>query len=87
MPTPTERQSLETGILGRYYSQHAGGAYDAKSISKWGTHAPLENSLQSRFWTPPGFKLAMVKTEYNNMGGSIHLQGHTTRAYTESLPN
>ena len=84
--TPTERPSLDTGIVGRYNTQRAGGAYDAKSIGKWGSHAPLENNLQSRFWTPPGFKVSMQNTEFNRPEGSIYLQGHTTRAYVGSMP-
>jgi len=89
MPIPTERPSLDNSIIGKYTShQKAGGAYDVYSIGTWGEHAPLENSLQSRFWTPPGFKIKMPVgiTEFTRPQASMYLQGHTTRAYVGSMP-
>jgi len=79
--TPTARPSTENNLAQRYNSQKAGGAYDAKTIGKWGLHAPVENSLQSRFWTPLGFRVKMNSSEFNNPGGSMYLQGHTTKKY------
>ena len=81
MPIPTDRPSLDVGLLKRYNEQHAGGAFDAKSVNTWGAHAPLDNGLQSRRWTPAGFKVAMSSTEFNKMGGSEYLKGHSTRQY------
>ena len=83
MPTPTERQSLEptNNLASRYESQQCGGAYNAKTIGKWGTHAPMENTLQSRFWTPAGFKVGMKNSEFTNTDGSEYLIGHTTKKY------
>ncbi len=83
MPTPTERKSLEpnNNLESRYESQKCGGAYDAKSVKKWGTHAPMENTMQSRFWTPAGFRVGMSETEFIKPDGSSYLTGHSTKKY------
>ena len=84
--TPTQRPSIDTNLLQRYTSQQAGGAFNAKSILKWGDHASLDlaapGSLQSRFWTLPGFRVRMALTEFNRPGGSVFLKGHTAQKYT-----
>lgn len=85
--TPTERPSISTNLEARYKNQATGGAYDAKTIGKWGSHAPIENSLQSQFWTPGGFKVFKTATEFNNVGGSIYLKGHATNKYIGNPPS
>jgi hypothetical protein len=92
--TEASRNSLKQGMVGEidrpgfasiYDNLKAGGAFDAKSIvTKAGEHATLVNSLlHSKTWTPQGFivKQQPLQTEYNNMGGSAYLKGHSTRKY------
>lgn len=79
--TPTERPSIDTNLEQRYTNQHVGSAYDAKSIRNWGSHAPLENSSQSRRWTKPGFRTNMNSTEFTKPEGSMYLDGHSNKKY------
>ena len=82
--TGEARNSLNSCLIELYEGSRAGGAYDAKSIKKWGSHAPMsENSLQSRLWTTPGFKVGMSSTEYINMKGSTYTKGHSIRRYSD----
>ena len=86
--TPIERESLDTTLEGRYNTQHAGGAFDAKDIETSGKHASLSkagnSSFQSANWTPAGFKtkMALFLTEFKAKAlNFIDSQGIDTRKY------
>lgn len=79
--TPVDQTAL---LLGKYEKEHAGGAFDAKNIVTDGGNQPFEKlSLQDSQWTKPGFKTRMTTTEFTNPEGSVFLQGHSTKKYTQ----
>ena len=86
MSTDT-RPSLQTTLEGRYASQQAGGAFNAKEITTEG-RASLEKdgkaSIQSTQWTPKGFKTRMMSllTEFNGKAlGFANYLGVDVRRY------
>ena len=92
MPNPTDRPSLTKTLEQRYADQHAGGAYDAKTIITSGQHSPIENSTLSALHTRAGFKTLMgeQETELNEAKGgssqqsSLYMQGFNNTKYGDT---
>ena len=49
MPNIDDRPSLNNGLLEKYYTEHVGGAFDAKKPT------PDIFGIQEKYWTIPGF--------------------------------
>ena len=86
--TSTERDSLEITLEGRYNTQHAGGAFDAKDIETTGKYSSLSkagnSSYQSSVWTPSGFKtkMAFLLTEFKDKAlNFVDSQGLSNQKY------
>lgn len=61
---PINRVSTKTSLEDRYLTQKVGGSFDVKSELGIRGHRPIIDTLQSKMWTPAGFKVSMKDTEF-----------------------
>lgn len=93
-----DRESLKTGLVGRYEKQRAGGAFDVKSDLKTDGSNALsvgDNSSKDQLYTKTkGFKIkqGLMQSEFKEVDGgeskqlSLFVKGLNTKRYTDNLP-
>lgn len=92
------RDSLKTGLLGRYETQKAGGAYNVQQDLKTNGSNALSvgaSSFDQLYTVNKGFKIkqGIMQTEFKeaaaggvSKGLSLYIKGLDTRRYSDNTP-